>query len=67
MLDLEPERTLPAQFPYEDKGWLSVPDIDKIIKKDKIWHDTKFVANQESIFDKRITARLKIGDLPQKF
>lgn len=67
MLELEPERTLPAQFPYEDKGWLSVPDIDKIIAKDKVWHDDKFRANEESIFDKRITARLRKGDLPRKF
>ena len=66
MHNLEPERTLPATFPYEDKNRLSVPNVDKIISQDKVWSDPKFPANSEAIFDKRITRRIENKTLEYK-
>lgn len=67
MLELEPDRTLPPLFPYEDHGALSVPNIKKVTSKDVVWNDPKFLANEDAIFDKRITRRLENNTLPYKF
>ena len=68
MLELEHERQERPKFPYEASGALRPPpDVESIIKQEKVWSDPKFPATAESIFDERITRRLADKTLPRKF
>ena len=45
------------QFPYDELGTLNCPNLEQICGKEVVWHDKRFPADDDAIFDRRITVK----------